>query len=53
MGGQHMLIVFEYDKDLIVKEISNYVGGCSGKEFWDVAQKLSRIGAWEYEDYEP
>lgn len=51
--GRHMLIVFEYDKDLIVKEISNYVDGCSGKEFWDVAQKLSRIGAWEFEDYEP
>lgn len=51
--GRHMLIVFEYEKDLIVREISNYVDGCSGKGFWDVAQKISRIGAWEFEDYEP
>lgn len=51
--GRHMLIVFEYDKDLIVKEISNYVDGCSGTDFWDLAQKLSRIGVWEFEDYEP
>ncbi|WP_081803478.1 immunity 8 family protein [Halotalea alkalilenta] len=50
--GRHMLIVFEYDQSLIVKEISNYIDKCSGGEFWEVAQKISRIGAWEFEDYQ-
>ncbi|WP_332609746.1 hypothetical protein [Achromobacter sp. ESBL13] len=31
---RHMLIVFEYDTSLIVKESSNYVGACSGEDFW-------------------
>jgi hypothetical protein len=49
--GRHMLIVFRYDPDQIRREISRYVEGCTGKNFWEIAQKVARIGAWEFEDY--
>jgi len=49
--GRHMLIVFRYDPDHIRREIERYVEGCTGKDFWEVAQKVARIGAWEFEDY--
>jgi hypothetical protein len=51
--GRHMLIVLDYDLDLIKERITSYVEGCTGKDFWEMAQKISRIAAWEFEDYQP
>ena len=50
--GRHMLIVFDFDPERIKSEITRYVNGCTGKDFWEVAQKVARIGAWEFEDYQ-
>ncbi|APR39179.1 MULTISPECIES: immunity 8 family protein [unclassified Paraburkholderia] len=50
--GRHMLIVSHYDCDRIKSEIARYVEGCTGKNFWELAQKVARIGAWEFEDYQ-
>lgn len=47
-----MLIVLCYDRDRIESEIAQYVDGCTGKDFWELAQKVARIGAWEFEDYQ-
>ncbi len=52
MWGRHMLIISSYDKNQIRNEIERYVQGCTGKDFWDIAQKVARIGAWEFEDYQ-
>lgn len=49
--GRHMLIVFRYDRERIKREIERYVEGCTGKDFGEIAQKVARIGAWEFEDY--
>ncbi len=51
--GRHMLVVLEYDLDLIKERIVSYVEGCTGKDFWEIAQKISRIASWEFEDYQP
>lgn len=51
--GRHMLIVPRYDRERIKSEISQYVEGCTGRDFWELAQKVARIGAWEFEDYQP
>jgi hypothetical protein len=51
--GRHMLIVFNYDLDQIKEKIYNYVTSCTGKDFWEIAIKVSRIAAWEFEDYQP
>ena len=48
-----MLVVLEYDLDLIKERIVSYVEGCTGKDFWEIAQKISRIASWEFEDYQP
>lgn len=50
--GRHMLIVFHFDHDRIESEITRYIEGCTGKDFWELAQKVARIGAWEFEDYQ-
>jgi hypothetical protein len=49
--GRHMLIMLEYDFDQIKSEIENYIASCSGNDWAAIAEKLSRIGAWEFEDY--
>lgn len=51
--GRHMLIVLEYDFDLIKREIERYIATCTGEDWETIAQKLSRIGSWEFEDYQP
>jgi hypothetical protein len=51
--GHHMLIVFEYDFSAIESEIIRYVQRFSGDDWPALALKLSRIGAWEFEDYQP
>lgn len=51
MWGRHLLIVHTYDFDLIKKMISEYVEGCTGETFFEIAEKISRVAAWEYEDY--
>lgn len=49
--GRHMLIVLEYDFDLIKTKIDRYIKSCTGDNWVAIAQQLSRIGAWEFEDY--
>ena len=49
--GRHRLIVFEYDYDRLVKMIELYCDSCEGNSWQDVAEKLSRLGKWEFEDY--
>lgn len=50
--GRHMLIVSRYDQGRIRRELDHYVEGCTGDNFWEIAQKVARIGAWEFEDYQ-
>lgn len=52
MWGRHILIISTYDLALIKEMISEYVESCTGKSFLEVAEKISRIAAWEYEDYQ-
>lgn len=50
--GRHLLIVREYDLSAIEKCISEYVDGCSGTDWNSIAEKLGRVFAWEFEDYQ-
>jgi len=49
--GRHLLIVFNYDYERIFQRIKLYVESCSGDTWDEVAQKVGRIGKWEFEDY--
>ncbi len=50
LSGRHYLIVTDYSK--VKPYIQKYVSNCYGEK-WDViAEKLSRLGHWEFEDYQ-
>jgi len=53
MWGQHLLIVQEYDYELFRQTLSKNVSLCTGKDWHEVARKISRFAAWEFEDYQP
>jgi hypothetical protein len=50
---RHTLLVRKYDLDEIKKTITDYIDQCEGEDWVEIAQKLSRVFAWEYEDYQP
>ncbi|HHA3670969.1 TPA: immunity 8 family protein [Salmonella enterica subsp. enterica serovar Muenchen] len=50
---RHTLLVRKYDLDEITKTITDYIDRCEGDNWMEIAQKLSRVFAWEYEDYQP
>ncbi|WP_165463086.1 immunity 8 family protein [Atlantibacter sp.] len=49
---RHTLLVRKYDLDEITKTITDYIDQCEGEDWMEIAQKLSRVFAWEYEDYQ-
>jgi hypothetical protein len=51
--GRHYLIVERYDATFLRKLITKLVQECEGSSWREVAEKVSRIGFWEFEDYKP
>ncbi len=49
--GRHFLITLEYNFDRIFERIRNLIESCSGNDWDEVAEKVSHIGFWEFEDY--
>ena len=49
--GRHHLIVREYNYQRIVVAIKDFLQDCSGENWNEVAEKVSRLGRWEFEDY--
>ncbi|MFX9552091.1 Imm8 family immunity protein [Acinetobacter baumannii] len=45
------MIVDEYDLSTIEAAIHRYVAACSGEDWSQIAWKLARVFAWEFEDY--
>lgn len=50
--GRHFLIVFEYNFPRIRGKIEKFCERCTGETWNEVASKLSRLGYWEFEDYQ-
>ncbi|SET47254.1 immunity 8 family protein [Thorsellia anophelis] len=50
---RHTLLVRQYDLEEIKNVITNYIDLCDGENWMEIAQKLSRVFAWEFEDYSP
>lgn len=51
--GRHHLIMANYDYEQLVKFIRDQCAKCSGRDWEEVANKLGRLGQWEFEDYVP
>lgn len=49
--GRHYLFMREYNYLRMVIAIEKYLRHCSGSTWSEVASKVSRLGAWEFEDY--
>lgn len=50
--GRHHLVVREYSFQRIVHSIKEFLRDCSGENWNEVAEKVSRLGRWEFENYE-
>jgi hypothetical protein len=50
--GRHTLLIPKYDYDLIVQAITKRTDACQGKDWPEIANKLARFTAWEFEDYQ-
>jgi hypothetical protein len=50
--GRHYLIVMEYNYDRILQRIRSFCSRCEGSTWEEVAEKLNRLGHWEFEDYQ-
>lgn len=53
LSGHHFLIVFDYNLDQIKNYISHYCERCEADNWEQLANKLNRLGKWEFEDYSP
>ena len=51
--GRHYLIVARYEVTQLKSVITGLVEKCEGDSWPEVAEKVSRIGHWEFEDYRP
>lgn len=50
--GRHILLIPRYDYDLVLQAVTRRMDACQGKDWAEVANKLSRFMAWEFEDYQ-
>ena len=51
--GRHHLIVQGFSYDEVERVVLSYLQRCEGDEWKDVAEKVGRLGLWEFEDYRP
>ena len=49
--GRHRLIVPYFDFDKIRSIMTKFVSNCGGETWQEIAPKIARLGAWEFEDY--
>jgi Immunity protein 8 len=52
LSGRDHLIVFEYDFARLRDYIASFAESCGGSSWEDIALKLSRLGHWEFDDYQ-
>ena len=49
--GRHFLIVLEYNFERIYSKIKQLIEAYSADNWNELAEKIARIGYWEFEDY--
>jgi hypothetical protein len=51
--GRHIVIVNGYNFEGLNHFLRNYISKCDGNSWDEVANKIGRLGRWEFEDYRP
>ena len=49
--GRHLLIVSGWDWNVIETFLTDEIMSCEGDDWPTLAQRIGRIGKWEFEDY--
>jgi len=49
--GRHVLFIERFNAQIIREGIRAYCRSCSGEVWHEIAEKVARIGSWEFEDY--
>lgn len=50
-SARHHLFVKEYDYNELKRYLVKCCSACMGSSWTEVAEKVARIGYWEFEDY--
>ena len=53
VDGRHFLVVDGFDWSALRAYIERRVRQCEGDTWHEVAERLARLGYWEFEDYRP
>lgn len=51
--GRHHLVVCNYDFAFVERILTKLIERYSGKTWHEIAEKISRLAYWEFEDYQP
>jgi len=49
--GRGLLIVHEYNYNLIQEKLAKYIYTCSGNSWNTIASKIAKVCYWEFDDY--
>jgi hypothetical protein len=49
---RYMIIESEYDINFIIRRLNEYLEKCSGNNWIEIANSISKIGIWEFENYQ-
>lgn len=51
--GRHFIFVREFNYSALEKFVREYCASCEGATWTEAAEKVARLGHWEFEDYRP
>jgi hypothetical protein len=51
--GQPLIVADAWDFPLIRQRVEDYCASCQGEEWEDILPMLTRLGLWEFENYDP
>ena len=52
-SGEHLLLMTRYNHRLLLRYLEQRVNSCEAPTWSELAQQLSRLGAWEFDGYRP
>ena len=52
-NGRHTFVMNYYDAEKVRRLIVRFIERCSGETWREVAEKVARLGYWEFEDHLP
>jgi hypothetical protein len=53
LSGRNYLFLKQYDYEVVARYLREFSSSCQGRTWHEVAEKVSRVGKWEFEDYVP